>query len=387
MPPIVHDLRQDRQVRPDQNAHAESLRGRGRVIRRRLATQRLSSAPLRSATEVVRVLGCVQSQDHAMGAWALGMRVRGATYDGVLAEQRSGAFVRTHLLRPTWHFVAAEDLRWMLAVTSPKVLAGMATRHRQLGLDGPTVSRGLDALTTVLAGDPLTRKQIGALGHARLPAAGEALGHLLLVAELHGLVCSGPPRGSEHTYALLDEVVPPAAELDRDEAVRRLTARFFAGHGPASERDLARWCGFTLAEIRAATDDLRAAGRLDVLTVNDEDLFFEPARPPRVVAAEPAARLLWVYDEAVLTYPRTGFRRAGGAGSMDRPDVMRMVAGGVVTVDDRDVGTWNRRLARDAVEVTVRLDDRLSAAERTAVESAAGRYADFVARPLDLRLS
>ena len=126
-------------------------------------------------------------------------------------------------------------------VRAAGLLAGMAARHRHLGLDAPTVSRGLDALMTVLAGNSLTRKEIGALGHDRLPAAGEALGHLLLVAELRGVICSGPPRGSEHTYALVDEVVPPGRDLDRDEAVRRLTERFFAGHGPASERDLARW--------------------------------------------------------------------------------------------------------------------------------------------------
>jgi hypothetical protein len=361
------------------------------VIRRRLATQRLSSAPLRSATEVVRSLGCVQSQDYAMGTWAVGARVRRATYDGILSEQRTGAFVRTHVLRPTWHFVAADDLRWMLSVTSPKVLAGMAARHRHLGLDAPTVSRGLDALMTVLAGNSLTRKEIGALGHDRLPAAGEALGHLLLVAELRGVICSGPPRGSEHTYALVDEVIPPGLDLDRDEAVRRLTERFFAGHGPASERDLARWCGFTLTEIRAATADLLGAGRLEAVVLDDESLLFDPARPPRAAAAASGARLLWIYDEAVLTYQHTGFRRADGAGSMERPDVMRMVSGGVVTIDERDVGTWSRRLSRDAVEVTVRLDDRLddrlTAAERAAVEAAAGRYAAFLARPLDLRFS
>jgi hypothetical protein len=377
MAPIVPDIGEDRHVRRDL----------GWVLRRRLTTQRLSSAPLASATDVVRLLGCVQCQDHAMGTWALGVRTRDATYDGVLAEQRDGHFVRTHVLRPTWHFVAVEDLRWMLRVTSPKVESAMAARHRQFGLDAAAIGRGLDALPTVLAGTALTRKQIGALGHDRLPPAGEALGHLLLVAELRGLVCSGPPRRGEHTYTLVDAVVPPtrADDLDRDEAVRRLTERFFRGHGPATDRDLARWCGFTLAEVRAATEDLVDAGRLDSLALDDEVLWFDPARPSRPVAAAPAARLLWIYDEAVLTYRRTGFRRVGGTGW--RADALRQVAGGVVLVDDRDVGLWTRRLARDVVEVTVRPEVRLTPAERAAVEAAAGRYAGFVERSLDLRLS
>jgi hypothetical protein len=356
------------------------------VLRRRLATQRLSSAPLGAAQEVVRRLGCVQAQDATMGLWALGVRLRRPSQDAVLAEQRTGSFVRTHILRPTWHFVAAEDLRWMLATTSPKVEARMAARHRQLGLDGPATSAGLDALGRVLAGAALTRMQIGALGHDRLPA-GEVLGHLLMLAELRGLVCSGPPSGAEHTYALVDEVVPagPDDHPTREDGVRRLTERFFTGHGPATERDLARWCGFTLVEIRAAVRDLVADHRLASVELDGDTFWFDPARPPRATAATPVVRLLWIYDEAVLTYQLHGLRRVGGGGW--RADAMATVSGGVVLVDDRDVGVWQRRLAGDEVAVRVRLDEALTGDERAALEAEASRYAGFVGRPLDLHVT
>src|SRR5262249_30913845 len=151
-------------------------------------------------------------------------------------------------------------------------------RHRQLGLDEPgLVVRALDALVALLSGrGPLTRAEIGDAFEASggLPATGQALGHLLMIAELRGLVCSGPSKGAHHSYALVPEVLPPAAELDRDEALTRLVRRFFAGHGPASVHDFSRWSSLTVTDTRRALAEI--ADGLDRTVVDGAELWFDP---------------------------------------------------------------------------------------------------------------
>ena len=122
------------------------------MLRRRLTTQRLTGDAPPTAAEVVRVLGCVQSQEYAHALWSLGMRTSGLTVAGVQAEFDSGSFLRTHILRPTWHFVAAEDIRWILQVTAPRVQKLNQTIYRQHGLDPATLDRGLAVIVEELEG-------------------------------------------------------------------------------------------------------------------------------------------------------------------------------------------------------------------------------------------
>src|SRR5262249_5034538 len=158
----------------------------------RLTTQRLAAAPLLDAADAVRLLVCVQSQERDHAIFSLGMRARRATFASVRAELDAGTFLRTHILRPTWHFVAPDDLRWIVALTTPRVVPGMRARHRELGLEDPRfVARAFDAVADLLAGRRYrTRRQIGAAftDIGGLPEPGPQLGHVLLLAELEGLI-------------------------------------------------------------------------------------------------------------------------------------------------------------------------------------------------------
>lgn len=356
--------------------------------------QRLSAAPLPRAADAVRLLTCVQSQDAPLAAHSLALRSRTTSYAGVLAEQSSGAFLRTHILRPTWHFVTPEDLRWIQALTGPKVEGSMPARHRQLGLTPTILDAGADLLREVLAGGrALTRRELGPLFAERgLPGPGETMAHQLLVAEVRSVICSGPPRGTEHTYVLADEVVPPtpADGWSRGQSVVELTHRFYAGHGPASERDLHRWSGLTLTEIRSATGELttspslRATHPLEAVECGGEVLWFDPSVSARTTR-EHTAYLLSTFDEAALTYPTTGFPRR--TPEEERTRLVSEAGGGIVVVEGRDVGTFKRRLTETCVAVTLRPDVELTAAERTGVTEAAERLADFHGRPLQLVLA
>lgn len=353
---------------------------RSEVVRWRLATQRLSSAPLASAADVVRLLTCVQSQERDHALFSLGLRSRRRTYAAVRRELDRGAFLRTHILRPTWHFVLPSDLRWILELTSPRVLSSMAARHRQLGLDDPgLVDAGLALLSKTLQDKHfLTRPELGEVftGHGSPIAPGEQLGHLLLVAELRGLVCSGPTKGVHHSYALVDEVVPPTPSLDREEALRELVRRFFTGHGPASVKDFTRWSSLTVADTRAALADL--GDELEQVDVDGTLHWFGRDGRPRRSPAAPAAYLFPTYDEVVLTYPVVSFASAPDHPYAERPDPFWAW----VVEGEENVGLWKRTVRADVVEVEVRTAPSLSRARRGHVREAAQRLAGFLDRDL-----
>ncbi len=359
------------------------------VLTQRLATQRLSSAPLPSAGDAVRLLTCVQSQERDHAFFSLGLRTRRSTYGAVRRELDDGTFVRTHILRPTWHFVAREDLRWILALTSPRVLSGMAGRHRQLGLDDPQrLDEGLGLLAELLQDMHfLTRPELGAAFVERSSPIkpGEQLGHLLIVAELRGLVCSGPVKGVHHSYALVDELIPASqrdvntpSSGDSEAAHRELARRFFAGHGPASVKDFTRWSSLTVAGTRAALAELGDC--LEHVDVDGVPHWFDPAVVPRRRPNAPAAYLFPVYDEVVLSYPAVTFPAAPGNPHAGHPDPFWAQ----VVLDQQNVGVWKRTVKRDVVEVDVRLAPGVDGDGRLAVRAAARRLADFLDRDLEL---
>jgi DNA glycosylase AlkZ-like len=353
-----------------------------RVHRRRAATQYLTSTPARTGADVVRRLLAVQAQDAPMAAWSLGMRTAASTrFADVLAEQASGGWLRTHVLRPTWHLVAPEDLRWLQRVTGPRVEASLAARHRGLGLDARARDRAVDVLRELISGRraPTRRELTIDLAERGLPASGEQVGHQLMVAELRGVVCSGPPRDGEHTYALVDEVVPATAQdhLPDEEARTTLVRRFMAGHGPATERDLVRWSTLNLGQVRAALHELDDV--LDHVVVGEDRMWFDPTVAPRATR-RPGALLVPAFDEVTLTYADHGAPRRDP--SSPRPRIVNAIGGGTVLLGAEDVAAWRRTVTRDAVEVTVSPDAPLATAELDAVQTAAARLARFLERPL-----
>jgi hypothetical protein len=357
-------------------------KGTAEVLTQRLVTQRLASAPLPTPADAVGLLTCVQSQERDHAFFSLGMRTKKATYAGVRAAYDSGTFLRTHILRPTWHFVLPEDLRWILALSSPRVEASMKARHRQLGLDDSGhLGRAIDHVCELLRGRRfLSRTEIGKEFARRpgLPQAGPELGHTLLVAELRGLIASGPMNGVQHTYALVDEVAPSTPELDRDEALRRLVHRFFAGHGPASIKDFTRWSSLTVADTKRALAEL--GDGLESNEVDGTQLWHDPTVVPRRSPRAPAGYLFPVYDEAVLTYPSLNFPSAPDHPYAERPDPFWAW----VVVDRVNVGLWKRTVKGDRVVVDVRLAASGGPAGRAAVEAAAQRVADFLELELEL---
>jgi hypothetical protein len=348
------------------------------VLRRRLATQRLRGPALQCAADVVRLLTCVQSQECAHAFWSLGMRTSGLGFAEVQAEFDEGTVLRTHILRPTWHLVAAEDIRWILAATSARVQQLNQTMYRREGLDRPTLDRGAELIAELLRGRQYrTRAELG----AALAAAGRAadrfrLAYVIMNAELEGLICSGPLRGAQQTYALLEERAPAAQARAGD--LGELAWRFYAGHGPANVRDLARWATLTLGQAASATE--AAEDRLEQLEVDGVPHWFDPAAS--ATAGPDRALLLPVYDEATLTYPAVNFARA----EHYPQDAGPVQSAGAVVVGETNIGTWRRELRGATVLVDVAVASGRPVRELRLVADAAAELAAFLGRSLELRI-
>jgi hypothetical protein len=341
----------------------------------RLRTQRLVGAGLGTPTEVVRLLGCVQSQEWAHAFWSLGMRSEGVGCDAVRREFDGGAFVRTHILRPTWHFLAAEDLRWIQSLTAPRVQQLNRGRYRQLGLGPDELDRGAAAMLSAVSGGRfLTRPELrSVLEEAGIGCEGQRLAHLVMYAELELALCSGPLRGAQHTYAALDERVPAARPRSREEALAELVRRFFVGHGPAGIKDFTRWSSLTTADARLGLE--LAGDRLATVQVAGEPLWYAPAAAPSAPTYEPGPALLVpLYDEVTLSYPRLSFPVA--AGHPHPPDGELFL--GSVIHDATNVGTWRRTVKGSTVVLEPRLAPGLGARTAAAVDEAMQRLAGFL---------
>lgn len=328
-------------------------------------------------------LVAVQAQDFAGAKWGLGVR-SGATDSEVELAFSEGRILRTHLLRPTWHFVVPDDIRWLLSLTGPRVLAASATQFRKLELDAVVFDKSIKAFRKALKdGQQLTREEL----RTRLEKAGVAtrgelrMSYILMQAELEAVICSGAREGKQFTYALLDDRAPDARAVDRNDALVELARRFFASRGPASVQDFAKWSWLTLAACRQGLEGCKA-------TMEEQKLggvsYFSAANASAVQPLRPVAHVLSIYDEYISSYKdRSAIGRAA-----DVPTLMAMgnALTGIVLLNGQISGTWKRTQRKNEVAVDVQPLRKISKTERTAVESTAHAYAHFNNTKLQLTI-
>lgn len=344
------------------------------LLRRlRLHHQWLARPAVRRPEEIVAHFGAVQSQDFAMAKWALALRGTELTDAHVAAAFDAGAILRTHVLRPTWHFVAPADIRWMLQLTAPRVRAQMAYNDRQYGIDAALLRRSRAVIERALRGGVhLTRDELQAkLEHHRIKVAGTGLAHVMVHAELDALVCSGPRRGKHSTYALLEERAPAVPALDRDAALAELARRYFQSHGPATDRDFCWWSGLTLTDARAGIASL---GReFERIAWEGSDYHYPSGSEP---AAVRDAWLLPNYDEFTVAYADRSMLIGPDFPKVRDPRADPIFTN-VIVVGGLVAGNWRRTLAAKETKVTLSPFAPLATAARQAVARAADRFRTF----------
>jgi Winged helix DNA-binding domain len=322
----------------------------------RLRAQLLSGPPANGPADVVERLLAVQGQDPRGLRLAVRARSRvesAQEVDRALSEERS--LVVTWLNRGTLHLVRREDYPWLQALIAPRWLTANSRRLAQEGIDPDAADRGVTVLERALAAEgPLTRDELGErLARAGVRTEGQALVHILLRACLRGLAVRGPMKGRRHAYALVRDWLGMLRAVDRDAALAELARRYLAGHGPADDRDLAKWTGLPLRDVRAG---LGAIG--GELRERSDGLIELAGRGP--VGELPAPKLLGPFEPLLLGWRS---REALVGGHADA-----VISGGIfrpaVLVKGRVAGTWALR----GNELTITRLSRIAAVDAAALE-------------------
>jgi len=352
------------------------------VAFRRLHNQRLSGPKLADPVDVVRLLGGVQSQEFGPAKWGVGMRTETCRDAETQRLFDDGAILRTHVLRPTWHFLAAEELGWIQALTSPRVHVVNAYYYRMHGIDADFGARSTKLIAAALrGGNHLTRAELGAaLAASGLEATGNRLAYIIMVAELDGVIASGRMRGKQHTYALVSERVAEPVRLTGDAALAELTRRFFTGHGPATIKDFAWWSSLTAAQIKRGLDLVGSelcSEQVDGLTV-----YFAPSLAPHREPS-PTAYALQGYDEYGVAYTESR-RVANLAGRVVAPPNANMTIQPLV-LDSQVIGSWRRTVGKRGITIEPILAAKLTRAQRAACERSFARFGEFSGAPVDVR--
>jgi hypothetical protein len=294
-----------------------------------------------------------------------------------------GKILRTHILRPTWHFVAPQDLRWILMLSAPRVHAVNGFMYRQQGLDQETIRKSYRVLETALQGNKqLTRTELGsALERAGITNAKSIrLGYIMMSAELDGIICSGARQGKQFTYALLEERAPNPRLLGRGEALGELTRRYFATRGPATLHDFTWWSGLTMAEAREGIESVKSQFVQE--EVDGKTYWVDRSVSP-VKEPSPTAHLLPNYDEYFI-----GFKDRSAIGEVARRAEIKSddpsFLAHVILLDGQLVGGWKRTLKKDAVQLYFTTILPLTKSQERAVDEAASRYAKFLQLPMQV---
>ncbi|MFC0518417.1 winged helix DNA-binding domain-containing protein [Mucilaginibacter angelicae] len=338
----------------------------------RVYNQHLNYNKFKKPEEVVGYMCAMQAQEYALAKWAIGLRMLSATDKAVEKAMTTGTILRTHVLRPTWHFVLPEDIRWMLSLTAPRINAGNATMYKKHELTDAVFNKSFNVfIKNMQGGKQLTRTEIvTALHEADIATDDLRLTLLLMKAELDQLICSGARRGKQFTYALLDERAPATKAIPRDEAVARLVSRYFTSHGPATVNDFVHWSGLTVADAKTGIEINK--GRLSNINVEGIS-YWMSADVDLSKTKKSGTYLLPVYDELIIAYKNRDaivpvkFHDKMGAITFF-PTIM---------VNNQVIGNWSRNIGKKNIDIELKPFDKLSKAQSEAIETAVQRFKKF----------
>jgi hypothetical protein len=331
----------------------------------RLHYQQVMAGKFRKAAELVSWMGAMQAQDYSMAKWAVGVRLPRSTDKAIQNAIDKGDIIRTHVLRPTWHLVAAKDVRWMLDLTGPHIIGSLKSRHRELELS-PTIFKKCFAIFSkaLSGGAHLTREELLQILEQRTITTLEQRGaHILLSAELNKLICSGPMRGKKNTYCLFEERVPPGRKISRDEAINSLISRYFQSHGPATLQDFIWWSGLPVADAKRGLEIMRS--ELESEIVESKTYWFKDAFAEKPV--KDSAFLLPAFDEFIISYKD---RSACLSNSHHRSTIsINGIFRPVILINGRVSGTWKKSVKNGKLTVEMEFFPKEKAHKNEAIRS------------------
>jgi hypothetical protein len=349
----------------------------------RLLNQQVAEKKCTSIKELVGCLGAIQAQDYHMAKWAIGVRLNKST--DALVEQAidNVEIIRTHVLRPTWHFVAATDIRWMLDLTAPHVRTILNSNGNRLGLTEKVYGKSHDIIIKqLIGGKQLTREELMAeLKRNKIATNDLRALHIMMRAELDGIVCNGSRRGKQFTYALIDERVPKAKKMDRGEALAKLAGIYFKSHGPATVYDFAWWSGLKMVDAKLAVESIKT--NFDSRIINDKTYFFKDSRIKKKKTE--GIHFLPAFDEYIISYKdRT---------TVMEPEMLKSailknaIFKPVLVINGKVEGIWSRTVKKDRVEVELNFFRFANKVNKKVLENALESYGHFMGSEIQLEIN
>lgn len=312
----------------------------------RLYNQLLMGSNMKTPREIVSWMGAMQSQNYEMGKWGIGVRLPGVTNRLVEEAVNKGEILRTHILRPTWHFVVGEDIHWMLELCASRLKSAFMGYAKTRNFDEGMVAKAIRILPQLLEENAhLTRQEIGEhLTNRGIGIDQDLVKYVMSHAELDGIVCSGIVRGSKQTYALLHKQAPKTFTLSKEEALERLARKYFTSHGPATLQDYVWWSGLSVTEAKKGLESIKHDFICEEINGKSYWMKNDIQIPPRDTQT---AFLLPAFDEFVVSYK-------------DRSEIVEeehyrkvMTRTGIfsptITLNGEIVGAWKRVVKKKGI--------------------------------------
>lgn len=358
---------------------------RSEIAGLRLKNQQLTETRFSTPKQLVGWMGAMQAQDYNQAKWAIGIRMPHLNEEQIEEAFNRGEILRTHLMRPTWHFVSADDIYWMLELTSPQIRAVLNSRHRELGITELLVNQSYLVIEEALNSNvhhALTREELLAeLDRAGIPTSPQFASHLMLRAEIDGILCSGPVNGKKQTYALLSQRVPKKKTLTKEEALARLATHYFSSHGPATLADFMWWSGLPASGARIALENIKK-NLLSEKIGSDTYWFLDSAHKTRT--PDSSVYLLPAYDEFLISYKNRGasitaedHKKAISSNGIFRP---------VVLVNGQISGLWKKVIKKDHILIETEYFRPHNEDEEQSIVKAAALFGDFAGKSAKIKV-
>lgn len=354
------------------------------IANTRLANQQLAKPNFKTPNELINWMGAMQAQDFTMAKWAIGIRLPNLKETLIEEAVNKGEILRTHVLRPTWHFVSAEDITWMLELSAPHIKSGMRGRHKQMGLSEAILKKSKRIIEKLLSdGEHLTRDEImSEFKKARIDVSENRSSHFLMMAEFDGLICSGKMKNGNQTYALLESRIPKTKSLKREEALAKLAQKYFTSHGPATLQDFVWWSGLPVPDARKAIEMIKpdfVSGKIG----EKEYLFDGSNNFPKKI--NESVHLLPAYDEFLISYKDRD-------ASLSLVDNKKTISNNgifrpVILINGQVKGIWKRAKKNDKVVVEINFFQPQKKVIQQKAGKAAMKLGSFLNKEIEINFS
>jgi hypothetical protein len=349
----------------------------------RLFSQKIEQTGFTSAKELVSWMGAMQAQDYAMSKWAIGSRLVHSTDEMVETALNNGEIIRSHLMRPTWHLVSADDIYWMNDLSATKIRQNFKSRHRDLELSEEMILKSEKVFEKAISKEGnLTRDELDAeLQKVNLITVENQLYHLLFCAELDGILCNGAVKNGKQTYDLLSRRVPNRRTLFREESLAELAKRYFQSHGPATIDDFVWWSGLSITDARKGLESIKSGLNSEI--INSKTYWFSNTfsdlQPDKT-----SVHLLPAFDEFIIGY----CDRSASLSLTNNPKAVSSngIFHPIVVVNGQVIGTWKRTSKKELVILSANLFQTPTLSLKSAIEEEANRFGQFLNKRTEINI-